>query len=357
MTAAGGGGSPGPLTVASVPASAGGGPPAEATLQHFVFHAPPRRQFLMPLLSAELSERSQNQVRTLFMRSVHHPGTACWSPPPWHALPARSQHRQSVPCDSALRPLLLAQVCLLRPSSQGCAQNAIQWINILTESPELQHTALVWVSSDEQVVQTSCQEHRFMPHAMLSQQELMALYARVHEAMAGPADAAPGAAAPPLQRQHFAADLARTVLAYAGPEYVVYAVFRRAPSRQPVATAYPDLNPYPRPNTSPDPHNIPSVKSNPHPDPSPGLSPRCLACDKGCRPNPHPRLQADGRPGCCAGSHHPPVHLAARAAGGSISPRVDCAALPACDALSTASCSYSFYIPREAMSADMAGPL
>lgn len=52
----------------------------------------------------------------------------------------------------------------------------------------------------------------------------MALYARVHEAMSGPADAPPAAA--PLQRQHFAADLDRTVLAYAGPEYVVYAVFR-----------------------------------------------------------------------------------------------------------------------------------
>ena len=53
----------------------------------------------------------------------------------------------------------------------------------------------------------------------------MALYARVHEAMSGPADAPPTAV--PLQRQHFAADLDRTVLAYAGPEYVVYAVFRR----------------------------------------------------------------------------------------------------------------------------------
>ena len=63
VTAAGGGGNPGPLTVASVPASAGGGPPAEATLQHFVFHAPPRRQFLMPLLSADESERSRNQAR------------------------------------------------------------------------------------------------------------------------------------------------------------------------------------------------------------------------------------------------------------------------------------------------------
>ena len=57
----------------------------------------------------------------------------------------------------------------------------------------------------------------------------MALYARVHEAMSGPADAVPAAAAPSLQRQHFAADLDRTVLAYAGPEYVVYAVFRRVP--------------------------------------------------------------------------------------------------------------------------------
>ena len=56
----------------------------------------------------------------------------------------------------------------------------------------------------------------------------MALYARVHDAMAGPADAPP--AAPPLQRQHFAADLDRTVLAYAGPEYVVYAVFRCVPA-------------------------------------------------------------------------------------------------------------------------------
>ncbi len=82
----------------------------------------------------------------------------------------------------------------------------------------------------------------------------MALYARVHEAMAGPADAPP--AAPPLQRQHFAADLDRTVLAYAGPEYVVYAVFRCVPAPSPVATAYPDPNPYPQPNTSPDPHII-----------------------------------------------------------------------------------------------------
>ena len=52
----------------------------------------------------------------------------------------------------------------------------------------------------------------------------MALYSRVLEAMSGPVDGPP-AAAPP-QRQHFAADLDRTVLAYAGPEYVVYAVFR-----------------------------------------------------------------------------------------------------------------------------------
>jgi hypothetical protein len=52
----------------------------------------------------------------------------------------------------------------------------------------------------------------------------MALYARVQEAMFGPADAPPSGV--PLQRQHFAADLERTVLAYAGPEYIVYTVFR-----------------------------------------------------------------------------------------------------------------------------------
>lgn len=60
---AGGHGSPGPLTVESVPAGAGGGAPGEATLEHFVFHAPPRRQFLMPPLSTDLTERTRNQVR------------------------------------------------------------------------------------------------------------------------------------------------------------------------------------------------------------------------------------------------------------------------------------------------------
>ena len=70
----------------------------------------------------------------------------------------------------------------------------------------------------------SMQYHRDRHSKIPSAQELMALYARVHEAMFGPADAPPSGA--PLQRQHFAADLDRTVLAYAGPEYVVYTVFR-----------------------------------------------------------------------------------------------------------------------------------
>ena len=72
VTAAGGHGTPGPLTVESAPSSAGGGPPAEALLQHFVFHAPPRRQFLMPLLSTDAAARSRNQVQPpcLLMRLV-----------------------------------------------------------------------------------------------------------------------------------------------------------------------------------------------------------------------------------------------------------------------------------------------
>ena len=63
VTAAGGGSAPGAMTVESVPASAGGGPPDDALLEHFVFHAPPRRQFLMPQLrSATDAERTLSQV-------------------------------------------------------------------------------------------------------------------------------------------------------------------------------------------------------------------------------------------------------------------------------------------------------
>jgi hypothetical protein len=63
VTAAGGGGAPGPVTVESAPASAGGGPPEHALLEHFVFHAPPRRQFLMPQLrSATDAERTRSQA-------------------------------------------------------------------------------------------------------------------------------------------------------------------------------------------------------------------------------------------------------------------------------------------------------
>ena len=64
ITAAGGGGTAGPLTVDSVPVSAGGGKPEEALLEHFVFHAPPRRQFLMPQLrSATDADQATSRVR------------------------------------------------------------------------------------------------------------------------------------------------------------------------------------------------------------------------------------------------------------------------------------------------------
>ena len=54
-------------------------------------------------------------------------------------------------------------------------------------------------------------------------QELMAIYSRVHVAMFGDGEA-PSAA--PLQRVHYSRDAVATVLAYAGPEFVIYAVLR-----------------------------------------------------------------------------------------------------------------------------------
>ena len=126
ITAAGGEGSVGPLTVASVPTSAGGGASAEATLQHFMFHAPPRRQFLMPLLSAEPSERSRNQVRTLTVRSMQHPihmlsdSTAATCT----GLRHRST-RVGFLWQASIAAAPGSDLRLLRSASQGCGQNFV----------------------------------------------------------------------------------------------------------------------------------------------------------------------------------------------------------------------------------------
>ena len=53
----------GRLRVADAPRSAGGGPPGGAPLQHFLYKAHARRQFVMPAWAAPLTLPSLQQVR------------------------------------------------------------------------------------------------------------------------------------------------------------------------------------------------------------------------------------------------------------------------------------------------------
>lgn len=50
------------LQLEDIPAFAGGGPASSRILQHFVFHAPPRRQFLMPAYPPGIESDADKQV-------------------------------------------------------------------------------------------------------------------------------------------------------------------------------------------------------------------------------------------------------------------------------------------------------
>ncbi len=90
----------GRLALPAAPRSVGGGPSGTSPLQHFLYKAPARRQFLMPAFTPPLTVPSLQQARTL-----------CAAPPPSLTVHAVS-----------LLPLLL---CM--PRAWACAWLGASW--------------------------------------------------------------------------------------------------------------------------------------------------------------------------------------------------------------------------------------